>query len=66
MRDSHTTKLARAGAQAVSRLYELGGNLTFSAVRPPEPAKVVAFKTSRGCPRRLQSGHRLSLERRSP
>jgi len=47
VRSSTIARLARARAQARSRLYELGLSLTFSAVRPREPAKVVAFKKPR-------------------
>jgi hypothetical protein len=49
VRSSTIARLARARAQARSRLYELCLSLTVSAVRPREPAaKVVAFKKPRG------------------
>jgi hypothetical protein len=67
MHSAPSARLARALAQARSRLDELCGGLTFP-IRSREPAvKVAVVKTSGGCSRSVRdSGHPTVLERRSP
>jgi hypothetical protein len=65
MQNAPTARLARAWAQARSRLDELCGRLTFSPICPPETAKVAVVKTSAGRSRSARdSGHPTVLERR--
>jgi hypothetical protein len=68
MRSSPTARLARARAQARSRLYELGVSLTFSAMPTREPTvRVAAVEASSGRSRRLRdSADPTFLERNSP
>jgi hypothetical protein len=68
MHSAPAARLARALAQARSRLDELCGGLTFSPIRSREPAvNVAVVKTSGGCSRSVRdSGHPTILGRRSP
>jgi hypothetical protein len=68
MHSSPTARLARAWAQARSRLCELCGDLAFSVMRSREPAvRVAVVKTSGARSRSVRgSGHPAVIERRSP
>jgi hypothetical protein len=67
MHSSPTARLARAWAQARSRLCELCGDLTFSVMRSREPAvRVAVVKTSGARSSVRGSGHPAVIERRSP
>ena len=64
MHISPIARLARAWAQARSRLYELRGDLTFSAMGSREPAvEVAVVRTLDGCSRGVRdSGHATVLD----